>query len=323
MSMAVAHIQTSPPMIINGLIWRCELRKEKDEIGMGLFVHVNAPVRASVEFSEITGIKTRHGVPLRGWTPGLPMGWKMLPQLQEALLAHDVVTIKVTVETAEAYLKDVVVQDGAEGDGGVVGMSSAAAQSMLLQKLTEARQAGIDTDIAIAVDGTKFRAHKFWLGLHSPVFRAMFRAPMTESLEGDVLVEGVQAHTFDLLLRFLYSGQCGESVGDADGVDVAQQICDLLLLADRYQIQSAIDYCHAYLMACIPRLTPDVKFVFALLKAADVCRLPDLRTRMEEFVIHDKSLTLEMIRTMPIPCTTHHDTAAASSSKTVTTCLAL
>jgi hypothetical protein len=109
-----------------------------------------------------------------------------------------------------------------------------------------------------------------------------------------LVIKGVGREAFTGLLQFLYSGQCSDSLD-------AQEMCEVLLLADRYQIQSAVDYCGAQLLLSVPQTRGTRRQGdYAILKVADVCRLASLRAATEEFVVKNRSLTLEMIRSVPL-----------------------
>ncbi|OXU30766.1 hypothetical protein TSAR_013232 [Trichomalopsis sarcophagae] len=102
-----------------------------------------------------------------------------------------------------------------EPDSAVLIMNAAAALSKI--------------DVTIVVGEKKFPAHKNILSARSPVFSAMFEHDMLENKENIVEITDVDAETMAEVLRFIYAGKIK---------DIEKSAVDLLVLADKYQIET-------------------------------------------------------------------------------------
>lgn len=74
----------------------------------------------------------------------------------------------------------------------------------------------------------------------SPVFRAMLKNEMEESLSGTIKIRDVSYEALRAFVRFLYTA---EAYLDED------MACDLLVLAEKYQVEHLKTYCEKYLMS--------------------------------------------------------------------------
>eukprot|EP00667_Euglena_gracilis_P006264 EG_transcript_6316 len=88
-----------------------------------------------------------------------------------------------------------------------------------------------DVQFVVGEAGTVVRAHRAVLS-QNPVFSAMFESGFEEGLQSDVPVPDASAEAFGMLLRVVYSGR----------IDLAADVCtlcELLALADKYQLPEA------------------------------------------------------------------------------------
>ncbi|ONI34565.1 hypothetical protein PRUPE_1G487700 [Prunus persica] len=83
-------------------------------------------------------------------------------------------------------------------------------------------------------------AHKAVLVSRSPVFRAMLENEMEESLSGTIKIGDVSYDALRTFVNYLYTA---EVCLDED------MACDLLILAEKYQVQHLKDYCEKFLVS--------------------------------------------------------------------------
>ncbi|PQQ02332.1 hypothetical protein Pyn_24398 [Prunus yedoensis var. nudiflora] len=83
-------------------------------------------------------------------------------------------------------------------------------------------------------------AHKAVLVSRSPVFRAMLENEMEESLSGTIKIGDVSYDALHAFVNYLY---IAEVCLDED------MACDLLILAEKYQVQHLKDYCEKFLVS--------------------------------------------------------------------------
>ena len=89
------------------------------------------------------------------------------------------------------------------------------------------------SDLKILCDEKEFPAHRFILSVRSPVFKTMFASNFTETTSKTLPIEDTDAETMEKFLRFLYTDQLKREELD----------CRLLILADRYQVDSLTNQC--------------------------------------------------------------------------------
>ncbi|PQQ02326.1 BTB/POZ domain-containing protein [Prunus yedoensis var. nudiflora] len=84
-------------------------------------------------------------------------------------------------------------------------------------------------------------AHKAVLVSRSPVFNAMLENEMEESLSGTIKIRDVSYGTLRAFVDYLYA---------AEVVCLDQQLaCDLLVMAEKYQVHHLKDLCQKFLVA--------------------------------------------------------------------------
>ncbi|KAK4490145.1 hypothetical protein RD792_000802 [Penstemon davidsonii] len=83
-------------------------------------------------------------------------------------------------------------------------------------------------------------AHRAVLTSRSPVFRAMLENEMEESLSGTIKISDVSYDALRSFVNYLYT---------AEACLDEHMACDLLVLAEKYQVKHLKTYCEKYLMS--------------------------------------------------------------------------
>ncbi|KAH6782618.1 BTB/POZ domain-containing protein [Perilla frutescens var. hirtella] len=83
-------------------------------------------------------------------------------------------------------------------------------------------------------------AHRAVLTSRSPVFRAMLENEMEESLSGTIKMSDVSYDALRAFVNYLYT---------AEACLDEHMACDLLVLAEKYQVKHLKTYCQKYLMS--------------------------------------------------------------------------
>ncbi|KAK6131081.1 hypothetical protein DH2020_035176 [Rehmannia glutinosa] len=83
-------------------------------------------------------------------------------------------------------------------------------------------------------------AHRAVLTSRSPVFRAMLENEMEESLSGTIKISDVSYDALRAFINYLYT---------AEACLDEHMACDLLVLAEKYQVKHLKTYCEKYLMS--------------------------------------------------------------------------
>lgn len=90
------------------------------------------------------------------------------------------------------------------------------------------------SDVTFVVEGKQFYAHRICLLASSDAFRAMFDGGYKEKNAKDVEIPNIRWNVFELMMRFIYTGNVDVSV------DIAQ---DLLRAADQYLLEGLKRLC--------------------------------------------------------------------------------
>ncbi|KAL8481940.1 hypothetical protein ACS0TY_027634 [Phlomoides rotata] len=83
-------------------------------------------------------------------------------------------------------------------------------------------------------------AHRAVLTSRSPVFRAMLENEMEESLSGTIKISDVSYDALRAFINYLYTAEASLD---------EHMACDLLVLAEKYQVKHLKTYCEKYLMS--------------------------------------------------------------------------
>lgn len=95
------------------------------------------------------------------------------------------------------------------------------------------------SDVDIVVEQRTFHSHQLLLAAMSPYFDAMFTSGMIESQNRMVNIQNVPSSTFDLILKFIYSGELEldeDNVGDLLQASVMMQIKCLVERCEEFMI---------------------------------------------------------------------------------------
>lgn len=129
-------------------------------------------------------------------------------------------------------------------------------------------------------DGKEFPSHKAILSARSSVFDAMFRhEQLQENMENRVCIDDISSQVLEALLNYIYCG-------DTSSVD--QFSAELLIAADKYDIQSLINLCVESMMHQICTET-----AAKLYYTADVYQLSELKQVAINFINLDPLKVIE------------------------------
>jgi len=127
-----------------------------------------------------------------------------------------------------------------------------------------------DTDVCFVIDGKEIQAHKLVLSARSPVFAAMLKSGMKESVSNRVEIDDIAPDIFEALLRFIYT----------DRVDLTRiETKDLLAAANKYLLPLLKFECQQFLAR---RIT--AKNCVELLALADLHNAVHLKKSTATFV---------------------------------------
>ncbi|XP_078447409.1 BTB/POZ domain-containing protein [Wolffia australiana] len=101
---------------------------------------------------------------------------------------------------------------------------------------------------------TPIPAHKAVLMSRSPVFKAMLESEMEESRSGSIKITDVSYAVLRAFVHFLYTA---ESLLDE------QMACDLLVLAEKYQVKHLKTYCEKFMISKVNSETAVLSLAFA------------------------------------------------------------
>ncbi len=130
--------------------------------------------------------------------------------------------------------------------------------------LTKMRENRLFYDMRIVADDKVFQVHRSVLATCSNVFRIMFETNMTEKAERILTISDISPQVMSDLLEYIYTGK---TPSQAD-----EHIQDLLVAADKYDIQELVGICEKKLICS---LTPTN--VFEMSQFADQLRLKSLK----------------------------------------------
>ena len=90
------------------------------------------------------------------------------------------------------------------------------------------------SDVVLLCQGEEIRVHRSILGARSPVFRAMLQSQMLESTKGEVRIEDADKDVLKEMLSYVYKIEVNANF---------TKFKELLVLADKYQIDDLVRYC--------------------------------------------------------------------------------
>lgn len=124
-------------------------------------------------------------------------------------------------------------------------------------------------------------AHRAVLASRSPVFRAMFENDMEESISGTIEVSDASYDAIRAFVNYLYT---------AEACLDEHMACDLLVLAEKYQVTYLKTYCEKFLMSKLNLENSLPCYAFALQQGAKCLRDASLSLIMDNM---DKLSKLE------------------------------
>ncbi|GBM16210.1 Speckle-type POZ protein [Araneus ventricosus] len=133
------------------------------------------------------------------------------------------------------------------------------------------RREGIPYDTKLQTATEAFSAHTDILSAQSPVFEAMFKTSMKETIKKCVQIDDVDAETLKRMLLFLYSATLEELEW--------KDAMELFFAADKYQILSLKSRCTVLLMKSL-----DLSNCCVLLLLADMHQEEDLKKAVQNFI---------------------------------------
>ncbi|XP_058803698.1 speckle-type POZ protein-like [Phymastichus coffea] len=126
------------------------------------------------------------------------------------------------------------------------------------------------SDVRLTVQNREIFAHKLVLSANSAVFAAMFQHKMLENEENIVKIDDISYNTLNVLLHFIYTGECKLSE------DI---VIDLFKAADKYELMKLKNICEEELCRSI-----SVNNVIALLQLADLHSAENLKKEAIELI---------------------------------------
>ena len=144
----------------------------------------------------------------------------------------------------------------------------------------EIREVGPDG----ASTSTVLKAHRVVVSSRCPWFRRALTSGMKESIERRIVLHDVTLPVFQSFLHFLYAGLYRLDLSQ----ESANMLADLLLLADRYEVDQLKDCCEEALLAKV-----DSDSCFALLALADQFQAGALRRAAFQYIAQRPSLSIE------------------------------
>ena len=144
----------------------------------------------------------------------------------------------------------------------------------------EIREVGPDG----ASNSTILKAHRVVVSSRCPWFRRALTSGMKESIERRIVLHDVALPVFQSFLHFLYAGLYRLDLSQ----ESANMLADLLLLADRYEVDQLKDCCEEALLAKV-----DSDSCFALLALADQFQAGALRRTAFQYIAQRPSLSSE------------------------------
>ncbi|XP_077581076.1 kelch-like protein 40a [Stigmatopora nigra] len=111
-------------------------------------------------------------------------------------------------------------------------------QTLLQDGLCDLLENDKFVDCVLKVKDKKFPCHRLVLAASSPFFKAMFLSDLEESRTRDIVLKDVEPATVGLILRYLYT---------SDIKLTEQNVQDIFMVANMYQIPSIFSVCVSYL----------------------------------------------------------------------------
>ncbi|XP_076828453.1 actin-binding protein IPP [Brachyhypopomus gauderio] len=109
---------------------------------------------------------------------------------------------------------------------------------VVLAQMNKMRLRSDFCDVRLLVGARVFQVHRLVLAASGPYFAALFSGAMSEAREEEVHIAGVEAHVFEVLLEFIYTGSISVSV---------ENVQELMVAADMLQLSEVVAICGEFL----------------------------------------------------------------------------
>ncbi|GAV05411.1 hypothetical protein RvY_15551 [Ramazzottius varieornatus] len=107
---------------------------------------------------------------------------------------------------------------------------------------------GSYSDFKVVVGIREFAVHRLVLSRASDVFARMFEIKMSECQTGQVVIEDLEPHIVEMMLRFMYSRKAPDLKDVETGISLYEA-------ADKYQITDLVSICAAFLSESLNVIT--------------------------------------------------------------------
>lgn len=156
----------------------------------------------------------------------------------------------------------------------------------LMDDLLKLRQMTDEADVFFCVQGQILPAHTIILAMRSPVFNARFHNPLRLGRGRRLVmkIEDMRPEVFSALLHFMYRDSMRHCMRGLTRVEKIEFRKDLLVAADRYDIEKLKLDCERRLCKSL-----DVENSSTMLSVADQHNFSMLRGACIEFICHDTS----------------------------------
>ncbi|KAK0083980.1 hypothetical protein PV325_007823 [Microctonus aethiopoides] len=131
-------------------------------------------------------------------------------------------------------------------------------------------------DMVIVIGEKEIPVHKIVLAAYSPVFLAMFKAGMTESVNKRIIVTDIEVDIMKKVIDFMYTGV----IHPVPDIDV---LISILEVADKYEIMTLKKLCDQKLLEKIT-----LKNVLEILDKTSLYQVPQLRQIITSFMVENK-----------------------------------
>lgn len=117
---------------------------------------------------------------------------------------------------------------------------------MVFEVLSPNNQDDETTQDGGSEESTCIKAHRVIVAARCDWFRRALQSGMRESIDRKIIIHDTSPFLFRVFLEYLYGGRIEESLGLS-----TEQWSDLLLLSDRYEVDSLKQVCESTLQASI------------------------------------------------------------------------
>lgn len=111
-------------------------------------------------------------------------------------------------------------------------------QTLLQDGLCDLLENDKFVDCVLKIQDQKFPCHRLVLAASSPFFKAMFLSDLEESKKSEIVLKDVEPGVMGMILRYLYTSDINLT---------EQNVQDIFIVANMYQIPSIFSVCVSYL----------------------------------------------------------------------------